>query len=799
MGSGKKGKFPVVRYYLTTMWGICAAGRNIELLEVKFGDKLAWRGNVKLNAEIPLDKPDLFGGDKKEGGVRGIITWLNGNPNQVLSERIARIMGRPAAELPGYRGLAAIFLSGVPRPRSSDILESWWNANVFSGLPLIGSIFNKIDRDTGKGFLVCANNPYLKSISARARRPSEGLNPSIAMIRLKDSSEGIPQYASNAGHIIFEAMTNTDFGMGESFNMFDIPTFEQCAQVLYNEKFGINILWNRQSKIEEFIQIVLDHVQGGVFINPATGLHTMKLLRADYEVGSLKTISPDNAMLSNFKTKIWGDISNELTVTWTNPESGKEETVTVQDLAGMAAQGGTTPASRNYHGIADQGLAFDVAERDLAAISYPLASCDAEVTREFWTSVFQDRVILTWPRHGITSAVFRIMNVTNGTTSRTIKLSLIEDVFSLARSNYNEVVESEWTNPALDPEPITNFHIGTAPAFFVIPALGLNDISELEYPEVISAIIVGPDSPDDTGVELVGYETTATGSPITTDLGQLPLSGVFISPALINAEVESEFEFDEGFIGDLPQIGEFVLFGSGGDEENEIGIVSDIEESIFTVSRGMLDTVPREWPVGTKMMVIPSLISGDLTRRSAFESVDYHLRTVTTKGILPLLNTPMQTVVLSERPHLPNRPADVMVGDTAFGTYAMGGLTTLTVTWANRNRLTEASQTPKWNDASASVEPGQTTTITILRTSDREPVAVIDGLSGTSHVLSRLDFAGEIDTIVRVTAVRDSLESLQGHEIRVTLIDNALLLEGVEDDNTLDLGNGTDFLLIEEV
>lgn len=766
-GSSKGPKIPVVRYYLSTFWGICAAGRNIELLEVKFGDKLAWRGNQKNNTEIEVDKPDLFGGDKKEGGVRGLLTWLNGNPNQVLTSRIAAIFGKPANELPAHRGIAGIFLSGVPFPSPAETVDD-------NGSPIFGSpplkLFSKVDRDTGKGFLVCSNNPYLKTISARLRRPSEGLNPSVALIRLKDSSEGIARYASNPAHIIFEAMANTDFGMGENYSMFDIASFEQCAQVLYDEKFGINILWNRQSKIEDFIKIALDHIQGAVFVNPATGLHTMSLLRADYDIGDLQTISPDNAKLSGFKTKIWGDIASEVTVTWTNPDSGKEETVTVQDLAAMAAQGGgTAGASRNYHGISDQELAFTVAERDLAAVSYPLASCEAEVTREFWKTVVQKCVILTWPRHGITSAVFRITKVSYGSTSRTVKLTLIEDVFSLARAEYNATVESEWTSPALDPEPLTNFHLGTAPAFFTIPALGLSDISELEYPEVISGIVVGPDSADDTGVDLVGYTSTASGVPVTTGLGQLSLSGVFFTPYSLAAEPVTVLPITSGFIGDLPQIGEFMMIGTGPDEETELVVVTGINGSDFTVQRGMLDTTPKDWTSGTRMMVIASVFSGDNTRRSAFEAVNYHLRTITTKGTLPLLNTPMETVFLSERPHLPNRPSNVTVGGVAFGTFDMDVDTSVDVTWVNRNRLLEASQTPKWTDVTVSPESGQTTVIEILKASDRSLINAFTGLTGTSHTLDRVDFGSELDTIVKVSAQRDGLNSLQGHEIKVTL------------------------------
>ena len=798
MGSGGKsgGKYPVVRYYLSMMWGICATGRNIELLELKFGDKVAWRGSQVVNGEIEIDKPDLFGGEKKEGGVRGIATWLNGGANQTLTDRIAGKFGKLPSQLPGYRGFASVFLSGVPVPPIATEVDE-------NGNPLPGqtptTVFNRSDRDTRRGFYVCANNPYLKAISVRVRRPSEGLNPSIAMIRVKDSSEGIPQYASNAAHIIFEAMTNTDFGMGEHYSMFDIASFEQCAQVLYDEKMGLNILWTRQSKIEDFVKIILDHVQGAVFVNPATGKHTMKLLRGDYVIGSLKTVSPDNGKLSNYKTKIWGDISNEVTVSWTNPETGKEETVTVQDLAGIAAQGGITSAARNYHGIADRQTAIKAGERDLASIAYPLASCDAEVSREFWKSVVHDCVILTWPRHGITSAIFRVVEVANGSTSRTIKLTLMEDVFSLDKSEYGEVVETEWVNPSLDPQPLANTYLGTAPAFFTIPALGLSDISELEYPEVIAAVVAAPDSADDIGAELVGYTTTATGVETTVALGNLILVGILSLGQNLIQDSSSILTIESGFIGALPQVGDFLLIGTGTDYQTEIAAVTGINGSNYTIHRGMLDTVPRWWSVGTRIMVLPVTAgSGDTTRRSAFEEVDYHFKTITTKGTLPLYNAPKQMVTLSERPHLPNRPANVTVGGVAFGAYEMKNKSNVIVTWANRNRLIEATQASKWTDASASAEPGQTTKITVLRSSDRAILNTVTGLTGTSAVIDKAAFNGEFDTIIRVTSVRDGLESLQGHEIRVVMDNDALLLEGDEAGNTIDIGGGTDFLLIEE-
>ena len=770
MGSGGgKGsaKYPVVRYYLSMFWGICAAGNGIELLEIKFGDKLAWQGSLKENGEIEIDKGELFGGDKKEGGVRGIATWLNGNDNQMLTERLASKFRKPPSELPGYRGLASIFFTGVPVPPPVSAVDA--NGNPLPGAIPTNTVFNTTSRDTGRGFLVCANNPYLKTISVRVRRPSAGLNPSIAMIRLKDSSKGRPQYASNAAHIIFEAMTDTDFGMGESLSMFNIPSFEQCASVLYNEKLGLNILWNRQSKIEDFIKSVLDHIQGAVFVDPATGLHTMKLFRGDYQIGNLKTISPDNAKISNFKTKSWGEISNEVVVTWTNPESGKEETVTVQDAAGIAAQGAITSTARNYHGLGDGETAIRCGERDLAAVAYPLASCDADVTREFWDSVTNECVILNWPRHGINFAVFRIVDI-KSTSARTVKLSLIEDVFSLDKSDYGVPADSEWQNPSVLPQPLINTIVTTAPAFFTVRALGLNDISELEYPEVIAGVMAAPDSYDDTGAELVGYTSTATGVEVRKTITQLNLAGIFYLPNEMDQAVSNVLEIDSGFIGNLPRVGDFLLFGSGNDRQTELVAVTGVNGSWYTLLRGMLDTVPKKWMAGTRIVVIPvDSITGDATRRSAFETVDYHFRTITTNGILPLHNTPKISTTLSERPHLPNRPANVTVGGVRFGTFNMGTASSVVVNWANRNRLTEATQTPRWTDPSASVELGQTTKVTVLRYSNRAILSETTNITGTTVTLPRSAFGASLDTIVRVTSVRDGFESLQGHEVRVTL------------------------------
>lgn len=757
MGGKRGSKQKVTEHYMSMHVGICAAGDGLELIALKVGEKEAWRGRLINNGVAFIDKTALFGGNKKEGGLRGLAWWLNGNESQSMPAELARRFKRTVATCPGFRGLASVFFTGLLH---DDPPETPANPDIWHLVPGYNDC---------KGFYWTANNPYLRAISARVRRAPRGLNPAISLIRIQNDSRGNTQYAANPAHIIFEAMTNRDWGLGESFGAFDIASYEDAAQTLYEEEFGMNVLWSRQSKIEDFIQDVLDHIQGAQYVDPATGKHTLKLLRAVPLDASIPVVNPDNARMMNFKMKVWGEITNEVVVTWTNPETGKEETVTSQDLAAIAAQGAQpSSSSRNYHGIASRKLAIKVADRDLAAVAHPIATCEVEVSNELWRTVTYDVVNLSWPDRQIDRAFFRVSNVSNGTNSNTVKLSLYEDIFSLNAANYlDPEIDTGWEDESNTPLPLTIYQLGTAPAFMASAALGLNDPSELVYPQVVSAISIAPNTADDVGYELLTYEADVTGTMVQVSLGDRILRGRFTLPVNLASEASTNIDGRLSIVGARPAPGSFALIGSADDRVCEIAMFRQVTPKRVVLDRGMLDTVPRTWSAGTTVYIIPS--DGDLpdvTPRAAFETVSYHFRTQSSIGALPIEDTPQVDFQLSERPHLPNRPANVRVGGQGFGTYEFYSGSSVLVTWSRRNRLHEVTQAMRWTAGDMLPETGQTTTIRIMR-EDRTTISVVSGLTGTSYSLDRSTLDGEASVILRVTSSREGFESLQGHEIFV--------------------------------
>jgi hypothetical protein len=276
--------------------------------------------------------------------------------------------------------------------------------------------------------------------------------PGHVTIRLLDRGE----LDANPAHIIYECLTNTDWGMGEATTLIDVDSFEDAGVALYNEPLGLSLLWTRQAAIQDFVQEILNHINGVVYVDPQTGLLTLKLIRGDYDPDTLPTIDPSTAVLTNFGRKLWGDIVNEINVTWTNPDNEQDETVTVQDLASIATQGGIVSDSRNYYGVRYAQLAKALAARELSSAGAPLATFQAEVDRSFYFLRPASVLKVDWPEYGLVDIVVRVTSIDYGKPGDpSIKLSLIEDVFGLDVGEYADPPATAWEDPSQAPTAVT--------------------------------------------------------------------------------------------------------------------------------------------------------------------------------------------------------------------------------------------------------------------------------------------------------------------------------------------------------
>lgn len=612
------------------------------------------------------------------------------------------------------------------------------------------------------GFYWTANSPYLRAPRFKVRRAPKGLNPSIAMIG--------PD--ANPIHHLFEIYTNPDWGMGGSPSLVDTTSFETAAQTIYDEQMGISYQWTGQTEIENIAAEILDHIQATVFTHPRTGLLTVRLLRDDFDPGALLVITPDNATLSNLQRKAWGEIANEVVVTFTNTENQQEETVTVHNLAAIAMQGGEINSTgRNYYMFRNRDLAARVAERDLRSVSQPLASCEVRMNRTGWDITPGLPVKLHWPEKGVDSLIMRVGKVNYGRPGDgAVRFSLSEDIFSLPRSEYIIAPPTSHEPPDFAPSPLENFTLETAPLYVSLAALAIDDPADLTYPEAVTMIAAAPDSPDEYGFELIVKQVQANGATVNASAGTRNFLPSATLSASIPAEAQTEITTFANPTGSTPLAGSLILIGSGGEGASELALVHEVTEAGWTLTRGVLDTVPRAWGAGTRLWVIGGQVPFiDRTIRGSGENAIYRILPKSSQGTLAYEDAADETLAVSARPHLPLRPANVQVNGNGFGPVDVTGLSTVTVTWANRNRETETSQILAWDAAGASPETGQTTTILLLDDAGVE-ISAIDGLSGSTHDVALSGFGARSSGRLRVVSKRDGLTSLQGHEIALTNI-----------------------------
>ncbi|MGN5375791.1 phage tail protein [Sphingomonas hankookensis] len=147
MGKGGSAKQQVNEYNVSIHFGVCAESDAITGIYV--GEKLAWSGRLTSEGAISVQNEYLFGGPKKEGGVRGIAYYLPGSRTQVLPTGLAARRGLTSSTSPAYRGLSSIYFVGSMAPG----LGFYWGAT-----------------------------PYLQSVWITKERAPKGLDPAYAMI-----------------------------------------------------------------------------------------------------------------------------------------------------------------------------------------------------------------------------------------------------------------------------------------------------------------------------------------------------------------------------------------------------------------------------------------------------------------------------------------------------------------------------------------------------------------------------------------------------------------------------------------
>lgn len=742
MGGKSKKQTIGFHYYFSILFGLSRGPFN-ELVEIKVGDKTAWGGHLCDIDPRAIESPELFGGEKKEGGIQGPFRLFFGNPDQVL----------PGAE-------AVEVGAGTPYG-GTQVLPSVKDT--------IGGLVSEFRGVTTLWFdgLISSMNPYPKEWKFRMRRYSHGWDGDPwYQIKSAIFLAGGEIHAMNPAHIIYECLSNRSWGRGMPTSLINENSFIYAANLFCDEAFGLCFLWQRKENIDEFIQIVLRHVGAVLYTDPETGEETLKAIRDDYVAADLPhfqrgaglvDITEDDSASSD-------NAYNEVIGTGHDPITNEDFQLRVHNLAARHSQGAANADDKKYPGIPTRELLARVLQRDLREHASGLKKLTVVLDRAGWRIRPGMPFKISDPKRGIASMIVRAGEITDRSYSDgRITIKVVQDVFGMPSASFVTPVESSWVPPATEAEP--------ALAERLIEA-GYRDLVVRMSPADLAAV-----TPEDSmiGTVAVAPNPTTYQYDLASRVQGEPAyvadtSGAFTGTATLAAAItplQTTFTVTGAAYFGVDNIDEAVMI----DDEIVQLIDFDPVTSICTVARGTADTIPAAHSMGARLWTIDDDFVPDGRLYVEGEIVEAKVLSRTSSDVLTEGEAATLEATLVGRQDRPYPPGNFEIdGQSAF---AMTGQHPEPVlTWTHRDRVLQADQLVPHEDGSIGPEAGTTYNVRVIDPSDDSVIRSTTAIAGVTWTYDSTMIAADTPphvVLIELESERDGKTSWQKYSVLVTI------------------------------
>ena len=757
MGGKSGGQVRGFRYFFGIHMGV-SRERYDELIEIKVGDRTAWTGSVTGNTQFQINAPDLFGGDDGEGGIVGTMDVLMGEPSQGVLPALQAMLG---GLVPAFRKRATLFFDGqvssnnpYPKPwtmRARRALTGWqdgvWYPErsriIFNDVapgdypdePAEGDYPNTID---GKILFAVAHAVWARQVADIDRNRIKAMNPA---------------------HILYQCWTDRAWGRGLPAVRLNDAVWRAAADTFYDEGFGLCFRWNRPTTLADFMQSVLDHAGAVQFVDRLSGLIKILPIRGDYDVEDLPLFTYGTGLLAveEDDSGTQSNAFNEIIVKYKRPQDGKEGIARVRNLASIhALGGGKLSATREYPGLPTYDLALRVAARDARAASGFVKRFKVRLDRRGYEVQPATSFRISDPLRGIVNMVLRAGRIEPGDSPGTLVITALQDVFGLPATAYGAQQVSLYTPADFTAVPIATSDLIETPYRSLARQLDPANLAAIPSTAGYLAVVARRPTSMATGYKIFA-RIGASGPFNDRGSGGLTPTGTLAGTLLI-AGASFTIAGAEGLSS--VKVGHMALV------DGELVRVDSIVGSVIGIGRGCADTVPAQHAAGARVWFLDAGAGFDTTEYSTGNTVQAKLLTQTSQATLAEGLAFADSVVMAQRQVRPYPPGNLKVNGVSYPISISGDLV---VSWAHRDRITQADQLIDTTVGNVGPEVGVTYTLRIY--SGVTLKRTVAGLSGTTYTYLNVDEVadgGPFDP-VRFTlhAVRDGLESMQGHDYTV--------------------------------
>lgn len=716
-----------------------------ELVAIRVGGKEAWRGSVTGNQSFAINQPNLFGGDKKEGGINGTIDVMMGDESQAASTRLVSMLG---GLVPAFRGLATAFYDGqissmTPYPKVWEFLRRG-GERLFDGSPWYASKMHI----------------WLAGGQVRAMNPA---------------------------HILYLVFTSPRF-RGISPSRMDDAAWRAAADKLHAEGLGLCLEWRRNDSYKNFVDTVLAHIGADVFDDRKTGLISIRLTRDDYNPEMLPLFDEDAGLLElNEDTRPSQESApSELIVTYVDAIDGNQRQVRAVNAGVAARAGGRSAEKVDYPGAPTGDIAARLAQRDLRIKTSSLRRFKVVLDRRGRDIHPGQPFRIRSLRRGIDQIVVRAGRVDDQfLVDGKVVVTAIQDVFGLPQTSYVAVPPQGWPAPVREAVPAVNRRLVELTWRDVVSQLDPANVELLDGTEAVLGALAEPPSSMSFNFN-IARRVGGSGAFAVGETGDWCPSAV-IADAIPRGQSAVTVTLSSASRLELVAVGHAALLN------NEILRVSAINTSTFTVTlqRGCIDTVPGIHATGSRIWFYDAGAGVDETVWTQGVGLQVKLLTNTSIEQLAVAAAPTDSITFNGRIGKPYPPARLRINNEIYP--ALVDTSNVSLSWAHRDRISQSDQVIDTTVGSIGPEPGTTYSARIIRQDNSAVLASLTGISGTAVTLLDVDYIGNV--VAEVWSVRGGIESLQRHTHAFYLDASVYLVTEAGDNLMTEAG---DYLITEE-
>jgi hypothetical protein len=377
------------KYYVGMDLAICL-GPGFVFRRVWAGQHELWNGCLretpfKCYNKINVNMPDVFGGSTGNGGFVGPISFYCGDYDQPQN---AYLMGKIGPKVPAYVGVVHMVLEHVYFGNSANIEPINIEGSHFS---------NSLGLPEGKQYM------------------QNGLD-------------------ANPIEVLYDLYVNNWGNLAINPAKINVEQWRAIGLKIWDERNGISIVVGNSNTGSDLTSEILRQIAGVIYQNPQTGLFDIKLVRKDYVIADLPVLSPSNVIsVASFTKNLWSETTNRTRVKFIDRAQAykKDATAQANDFSNIRFQKRINAVEVSYPGVYVAELANQIAARDLANLNVPLYQCSLTVNRKAASFLPGSVFLFNWPEYGIFQMVMRIKKFGLGTLQDgTLSIDCIQDEFS---------------------------------------------------------------------------------------------------------------------------------------------------------------------------------------------------------------------------------------------------------------------------------------------------------------------------------------------------------------------------------